>query len=261
MPTDGEGNRQDRPNASPDDRNSQELPASQVSSTRDPGSSASSSGSGSNNPPTEDKDAIIESLRKEAAQRRIDAKRLAELEKFFQDAEDAKLTEQQKLDKERAKQQERIADLEREKQEYAIRADVKLAAADLGISQKLARLILSYEQITFDENGDPTNVADLLRAAAEEHGITAVGAGAGAAAANAAPGNGMNGNARNGSQPHVSSGGAVNPGRSNTSNNGLFDGDPQQVMGRISRLSPSEYAARQVEIQAFLAQNWNRLRR
>lgn len=259
MPTDGEGNRQDRPNASPDDRNSQELPASQVSSTRDSGSSASSSGtsgSGSNNAPTEDKDAIIESLRKEAAQRRIDAKRLAELEKIFQDAEDAKLTEQQKLDKERAKQQERIADLEREKQEYAIRADVKLAAAELGISQKLARLILSYEQITFDENGDPTNVADLLRAAAEEHGIAA--AGAGATAANAAA---SNGNGRNGSQPHVSSGGAVNPGRSNTSNNGLFDGDPQQVMGRISRLSPSEYAARQVEIQAFLAQNWNRLRR
>ena len=255
MPTDGEGNRQDRPNASPDDRNSQELPASQVSSTRDSGSSASSSGSGSNNAPTEDKDAIIESLRKEAAQRRIDAKRLAELEKIFQDAEDAKLTEQQKLDKERAKQQERIADLEREKQEYAIRADVKLAAAELGISQKLARLILSYEQITFDENGDPTNVADLLRAAAEEHGITAAANSTGAATP------GANGNARNGSQPHVSSGGAVNPGRSNTSNNGLFDGDPQQVMGRISRLSPNEYAARQVEIQAFLAQNWNRLRR
>jgi len=245
MPTDGEGNRQDRPNASPDDRNSQELPASQVSSTRDSGSSASSSAS------IEDKDAIIESLRKEAAQRRVDAKRLADLEARYKADEDAKLSEREKL-----QQQELLI------QELKVKADVKLAAADLGISQKLARLILPLEAIEYDEQGDPTNVAALLKAAAEEHEILVP--------ANAAktPGasNGANGREQqHSSQPQqqqrVTSGGAVNPGRSatNGSNSGLFDGDPQTVMARISHLSPSEYASRRAEITAFIAGNWNKL--
>jgi len=247
MPTDGEGNRQDRPNASPDDRNSQELPASQVSSTRDSGSSASSSA-----PVTEDKDAIIESLRKEAAQRRVDAKRLADLEARYKADEDAKLSERERL-----QQQEILI------QELKVKADVKLAAADLGISQKLARLILPLEAIEYDEQGDPTNVAALLKAAAEEHEILVPAHAARTpGASNGA--NGANGREQQHSSPpqqRVTSGGAVNPGRSatNGSNSGLFDGDPQTVMARISHLSPSEYAARRAEITAFIAGNWNKL--
>ena len=240
MPTDGEGNRQDRPNASPDDRNSQELPASQVSSTRDSGSSASSSA------PIEDKDAIIESLRKEAAKNRLDAKRLADLEARYKADEDAKLSERERL-----QQQEILI------QELKVKADVKLAAADLGISQKLARLILPLEAIEYDEQGDPTNVAALLKAAAEEHEILVPAKTPGAS-------NGANGREQqHSSQPQqrVTSGGAVNPGRSatNGSNSGLFDGDPQTVMARISHLSPSEYASRRAEITAFIAGNWNKL--
>src|SRR6185503_8740851 len=126
----------------------------------DSGSSASSSASNSTSPVAEDKDAIIESLRKEAAQRRVDAKRLADLEARYKADEDAKLSEREKL-----QQQELLI------QELKVKADVKLAAADLGISQKLARLILPLEAIEYDEQGDPTNVAALLKAAAEEHEI------------------------------------------------------------------------------------------
>lgn len=253
MPTDSEGNRQDRPNASPDDRNSQELPASQVSSTRDPGSSASSSAPSE----SEDKDAIIESLRKEAAQRRVDAKELAELRAYRQEQEDAKLSDTQKHEKQRAADQERIAELELAKQEATIRADVKLAAAALGISVKLARLILPMESIEFDASGDPTNVAELLRAAVEEHDIPLNGAAS--SAANDAAANGSNGRTAN--QLHVSSGGAVNPARSSTNGSGLFEGDPQTVAARFARMSPSEYAAHASEYAQWLASNFNKLRR
>ena len=171
MPNDSDGNRQDRPEASPDSRNSQELPASQVPSAHDASGSSSSPASSQG----EDKDAIIASLRNENAKYRKDDKRLAELEKRFHEDENAKLTEKERYEKERADWQSEKADLQRQRQEAAIRADIKLAAAELGIKQDLARLILDYAAIEFDEDGDPKNVDKLLRAAAEKHEIGSYG--------------------------------------------------------------------------------------
>ena len=162
-----------------------------------------------------------------------------------------------RCDRDGCHEQTEKAELLRERQEFAIRGDVKVAAAELGISQKLAKLILDYSAIEFDENGDPTNVAELLRAAVEEHDIPLNGAAS--SAANDAAANGSNGRTAN--QLHVSSGGAVNPARSSTNGSGLFEGDPQTVAARFARMSPSEYAAHASEYAQWLASNFNKLRR
>jgi len=207
-----------------------------VSSTRD-----SSAPNGSGDSP--DRDAIIESLRRENAKYRKDDKRLAELEKRFQDEEAAKLSDKERYEKQLAEQKATIDDLR-------VRADLKLAAADLGISLKLAQIILPKADLTFDDEGNATNVVALLKAAAEAHEIPLKSAT-----------NGTQQQSTQQPQQRVTSGGAVNPGRSTTngSNNGLFDGDPQTVMARISHLSPGEYAARRQEITSFIAGNWNKL--
>ena len=186
MPANGDGNGQEPTSSSPDSRNGQESAASQASSTRDTSDHGSSS---SPNAPTngaDDKDAIIESLRREAAQRRVDAKRLAELEKREQERADADLSEKERYDKERAQWQAERAELERQRQETAIRADVKLAAQELGIKPELAKRLLDYNAIEFDEDGDPTNVAELLAKAVEEFGLAPTAAAAAASGTSSA---------------------------------------------------------------------------
>ena len=236
-PTTGAG--QVPPGSQSPDGNGQVPPTSQASSTD--GQSDDPTGLS----PEQLKDAL-EKARKENAQRRVDAKRLAELEKWHQESEDAKLTDKERYEKQLADYQSQLADLQRARQETAVRADIKLAAAELGIKQELARRILDYAAIEYDDDGEPTNVTQLLQAAATEYGLTPTN---GATPASQQP------------QPHVTSGGAVNPGRSATNgSNGLFDGDPQTVMARFARMSPSEYATHAQEIRNFMAANWQKLR-
>lgn len=168
MPANGDGNGQEPTSSSPDSRNGQEPTASQASSTRDTSDRGSSSSPNASTTGADDKDAIIESLRREAAQRRVDAKRLAELEKREQERADADLSDKERYDKERAQWQAEKAELERQRQETAIRADVKLAAQELGIKPELAKRLLDYNAIEFDEDGDPTNIGKLLANAVEE---------------------------------------------------------------------------------------------
>ncbi len=103
----------------------------------------------------------VRDLRKEAAGYRA---RLRELESKLKADEDAKLSEQEKLQK-RLKELEQLT----ESQEKALRAatteyEVKLAAARLGIvDPEAAWKLLNVSDLEFDESGKPKNLENALK--------------------------------------------------------------------------------------------------
>jgi hypothetical protein len=104
---------------------------------------------------------IIEQLRKENAAAR---KRLDTFEKAQQEAEAAKLSDQQKLEKKLADLQKAHDDAIKEKQELAIAHAVSLQAQKLGFQDPDdARRFLDMAALEFDGNGTPTNVESLLK--------------------------------------------------------------------------------------------------
>ena len=146
------------------DGNGQVPPTSQVSSTDGHGDDSTGLS------PEQLKDAL-DKARKEAAKHRVDAKRLAELEARFQQEEDAKLSETDRLQKQYADLQAQAAEKERQSQERVIRADVRSAAKDLGVKPELAYRLIEYSAIEFNDDGDPTNVAELLAKAMADYGL------------------------------------------------------------------------------------------
>lgn len=115
---------------------------------------------------------INEKLRKENASRRVDAKRLAELEAAEQQRADAALSEKDRYEKKIADLQAQVAEQTRQTQERVIRSDIRSAADKLGVKPELAYRLLDYAAIAFDDNGDPTNIHALLKSAMEEYGLT-----------------------------------------------------------------------------------------
>lgn len=103
----------------------------------------------------------VRKLRAEAAEYR---KRLRELESKVKAEEEAKLTEQERL-------QKRLAELERKETEYqqllqgrTLEYEVKLHAARLGVvDPEAAYRLLDVKQIEFDEDGKPVNVEKVMR--------------------------------------------------------------------------------------------------
>lgn len=103
----------------------------------------------------------VRKLRAEAAEYR---KRLRELEGKVKADEEAKMTEQEKL-------QKRLAELERKETEYqqtlqarTLEYEVKLHAAQLGIvDAEAAYKLVDLAEIEFDENGKPINIDNVLR--------------------------------------------------------------------------------------------------
>ncbi|MEZ0396827.1 MAG: phage scaffolding protein [Anaerolineales bacterium] len=103
----------------------------------------------------------VRKLRAEAADYR---KRLRELESKVRADEEAKLTEQERL-------QKRLVELERKETEYqmALQArtleyEVKLHAARLGVvDPEAAYRLLDLKQIEFDEDGKPMNLEKVLK--------------------------------------------------------------------------------------------------
>jgi len=103
----------------------------------------------------------VRKLRAEAAEYR---KRLRELEGKVKADEEAKMTEQERL-------QKRLAELERKEIEYqqslqarTLEYEVKLQAAQLGIvDAEAAYKLIDLSEIEFDENGKPVNVDKVLR--------------------------------------------------------------------------------------------------
>lgn len=101
-------------------------------------------------------------LRSEAANLR---KRLKELEGKVRAEEEAKMTEQEKL-------QKRLAELERQSTEYqqtmqarTLEYEVKLHAARLGVvDPEAAYRLLDIREMEFGEDGKPANIEKALRA-------------------------------------------------------------------------------------------------
>lgn len=107
----------------------------------------------------------LEKARKDAAKNRVDAKRLAELEAAEQQRTDAALSDKERYEKKIADLQAQVAEQTRQTQERVIRSDIRSAADKLGVKPELAYRLLDYAAITFNDDGDPTNISDLLKAA------------------------------------------------------------------------------------------------
>lgn len=180
--------------------------------------------------------ALVKSLRAEAAAGR---KAKQELDDFKRAQEDAKLSETEKLQKQFAEAQQQIEALRLEKQEIALRSEVRGAAASLGIKPELALRILDQSLVKYDDNGLPTNISELLSSAIEDFGLTPATAPAASAASSPV-------------KPAVTSGGATSPARSTSGANGhnsLAAGEWTDA--RIASLSRDEYLANRASINAW----------
>lgn len=98
-------------------------------------------------------------------------KRLAEYEAAQKAAEDAKLSETERLKKQYAEAQAEAAQAKLQARERILRAEIRAAATAAGINPQLAARIIDLSEVVDDDNGDPTNIADLLTKAATEYGI------------------------------------------------------------------------------------------
>ncbi len=165
-------------------------------------------------------------LRSEAANLR---KRLKAFEDQQAAAEAAKLTEQEKLQKQLADTQSQLSEKERLIQERVIRYEVQLQAAELGANprhlDKIARLIDSAE-VKLDDQGVPTNVKELVDKLLKEMPELLL---------------------QQDKRP-PSAGGATNPSRAVSSAVGLS-------WDVITKMTPEQYNARRAEIQAWIADN------
>lgn len=122
----------------------------------------------------------LKKARGDAAKNRVDGKRLAELEEAQRKADLAKLDDRQRLEKELADLQTKHADIQRASQERIIRAEVRAHAASVGVPPELASRLLDYSEIKFDDDGEPQNIGDLLKALIKQYPQLAVSGGAAA---------------------------------------------------------------------------------
>lgn len=111
----------------------------------------------------------LKAARAEAAENR---KAKKELDALHQQAEDAKLSETEKLQKALAEAQSERERTLLQAQERVTRAEVRAIARDLGIKPELALRLIDLAAIEFDDAGDPTNIDALLQQAMTEYGLT-----------------------------------------------------------------------------------------
>lgn len=104
----------------------------------------------------------IAALRKEAASHRTKLKKFEDDERARADAQ---LTEQQKKDKQFADLQKEHADYVLHAQERMIASELRVQAARLGFADPAdAIAMLDRTKLVLDDDGNPTNAEDLLKA-------------------------------------------------------------------------------------------------
>ena len=179
MPANGDGNGQVPPTSSPDS-NGQVPPESHSQS-----STSAASDNGANTTSTANGGMTLEQAldalkkaREDAAKRRVDDKELADLRAFKQQADEAKLSADEKRDRALAEAQQRAADAETRAQGIAIRAETRSVARELGINPELALKLLDFTEIEFNDDGDPTNIGKLLAAVVEKYELPTTAASA-----------------------------------------------------------------------------------
>jgi len=105
--------------------------------------------------------AYVRKLRAEAAENR---KRLRELEAKVKADEDAKLTEQERLQKRIAELEKKDSEYQQTLQERTVRYEVMLTANKLGIVDPDAAFrLLDISSLEFDEDGKPNNIEKVLK--------------------------------------------------------------------------------------------------
>lgn len=96
----------------------------------------------------------------EAKEYRIKAK---ELDQLKADAEASKLTETEKLQKKLADLQAQHDKAVQDRQESINSSAIQLQALQMGIDPKLANKLIDRSELEHDDNGQPTNVDDVLK--------------------------------------------------------------------------------------------------
>jgi len=116
--------------------------------------------------------ALIAKLRDEAKDAKAKAKDAGEMKSRLDAIEAEKLTESERLQKERDEAVAARTTIDNERREDRIRLAVYGQRDELGLaSADLAIAALDRSQVQFDEQGQPTNVADLLSALIEREPI------------------------------------------------------------------------------------------
>jgi hypothetical protein len=113
--------------------------------------------------------AALEAARKEAAQNRKAAKEYAD---FKLQLETDKLSETEKLQRERDDYRTRVEALESEKQAILVRAEARSVARDLGLNPDKAWKLVDSAAVSFNDEGDPTNIRELMTQALQDLGLT-----------------------------------------------------------------------------------------
>lgn len=102
----------------------------------------------------------------EAKEHRVKAE---ELDRLKAEAEAAKLSESEKTQKKLADLQAQYDATLREKQELATSAEIRVQAMQMGMDAKAASKLLDQGAIERDEQGNPTNVQELLKELVKEY--------------------------------------------------------------------------------------------
>ena len=114
--------------------------------------------------------ATITKLREEAKAAQKEARRAAELEARLKEVEDRTKTEEEKRAEKLAEYERTEAARQMELQDMRLRLAVHEKAASLGVADaELAYAALNRSEIEYDQDGDPTNIEDILKATLERH--------------------------------------------------------------------------------------------
>lgn len=178
-------------------------------------------------------EAIIADLRKENGANRSEKaellKKVTAFEKAQADVEAANLSDIDKANKRAAEAEALLNDRTRASQERIINYEIRLNAANLGIVDPEAAVkLLDWSKLKYDDDGIPTNAAELVQALVKDKPYLIAPAG----------------------KPPVSSGGASNPSKSSTSMSATaLNWDV------ISQMTEAEYTARRAEIATWIMRN------
>lgn len=114
--------------------------------------------------------ATIRKLRAEVKDAKAQAKRVDELEKKLQEREDADKTEEQRRAERLAALETEQAESTRKLRDLRLQLAVHERAAELEIADPaLAVAALDRAKVAFDDDGDPTNLDEILKATLDRH--------------------------------------------------------------------------------------------
>lgn len=114
--------------------------------------------------------ATIRKLRAEVKDGKAQLKRIGDLERKLKEREDADKTEEQKRTERLAALEAQDAERVRELRELRLRVAVHERAGELGIADPaLAVAAIDRTKVSFDDDGDATNLEELLKATLERH--------------------------------------------------------------------------------------------